>query len=142
MFSRKIRIAILAAFTVCAATPTILQSQAKTTTTRRRARKPSRNRPPAIPAARYTTTRSPDDLSTTLANLAGKINGGMWGGMVVSLTRRRRSNASRIDDEAAHQLHRLRDFWSELSVQHRRAARWRGGTRWHTDRQLVHPRGW
>src|SRR3954465_944951 len=87
MFSRKIRIAILAAFTVCAATPTILQSQAKTTTTRRRARKPSRNRPPAIPAARYTTTRSPDDLSTTLANLAGKINGGMWGGMVVSLTR-------------------------------------------------------
>jgi D-alanyl-D-alanine carboxypeptidase/D-alanyl-D-alanine-endopeptidase (penicillin-binding protein 4) len=87
MFSRKIRIAILAAFTVCAATPTILQSQSKTTTSRRRARKSSRNRPPAVPAARYSTTRSPDDLSTTLANLAGKINGGMWGGMVVSLTR-------------------------------------------------------
>jgi len=87
MFSRKIRIAIMAALTVCAATPTILEAQAKTTTTRRRARKPSRNRPPAVPAARYSTTRSPDDLSTTLANLAGKINGGMWGGMVVSLTR-------------------------------------------------------
>src|SRR3982751_2040345 len=87
MFSRKIRIAIIAALTVCAATPTTLEAQAKTTTTRRRARKPSRNRPPAVPAARYSTTRSPDDLSTTLANLAGKINGGTWGVMVVSLTR-------------------------------------------------------
>ena len=41
MFSRKIRIAILAALTVCAATPTILESQAKrTTTTRKRERAP------------------------------------------------------------------------------------------------------
>jgi D-alanyl-D-alanine carboxypeptidase/D-alanyl-D-alanine-endopeptidase (penicillin-binding protein 4) len=87
MFSRKIRIALLAALTLCAATPTIAESQSKTTTTRRRARKASRNKPPAVPAARYSTTRSPDDLSTALANLAGKIKGGMWGGMVVSLTR-------------------------------------------------------
>jgi D-alanyl-D-alanine carboxypeptidase/D-alanyl-D-alanine-endopeptidase (penicillin-binding protein 4) len=88
MFSRKIRIAILAALTVCAATPTILESQTRTTAaTRRRARRTARNRTPAVPAARYSTTRSPDDLSTTLANLAGKIKGGMWGGMVVSLTR-------------------------------------------------------
>jgi len=87
MFSRKIRIAILAALTVCAATPTILESQAKrTTTTRRRARRTTR-RPPAVPAVRYSTTRSSDDLATTLANLAGRIKGGMWGGMVISLTR-------------------------------------------------------
>src|SRR6476661_1304033 len=86
MFSRKIQIAILAALTVCAATPTILEPQAKTTT-RRRARKSSTNRPPAVPAVRYSTTRSPDDLNTTLTNLAGRIRGGMWGGMVVSLTK-------------------------------------------------------
>ena len=36
---------------------------------------------------RYSTTRSSDDLATTLANLAGRIKGGMWGGMVISLTR-------------------------------------------------------
>jgi len=86
MFSRKIRIAILAALTVCAATPTILESQAKRTTTRRRARRTT-SRPPAVPAVRYSTTRSSDDLATTLANLAGRIKGGMWGGMVISLTR-------------------------------------------------------
>ena len=89
MFSRKIRIAILAALTACAATPTILECQTtkKTTTTRRRVRRPSRNRPPVVPAVRYSTTRSSDDLSTTLASLAGRIRSGMWGGMVVSLTR-------------------------------------------------------
>src|SRR5882724_4251152 len=88
MFSRKIRIAILAALTACTATPTILECQtAKRTTTRRRVRRPNRNRPPVIPAVRYSTTRSPDDLASTLGNLAGRIRGGMWGGMVVSLTR-------------------------------------------------------
>jgi D-alanyl-D-alanine carboxypeptidase/D-alanyl-D-alanine-endopeptidase (penicillin-binding protein 4) len=40
-----------------------------------------------VPAVRYSTTRSLDDLSTTLANLAGRIKSGTWGGMVVSLTR-------------------------------------------------------
>src|SRR2546423_10719522 len=54
---------------------------------RRRVRGRSRNRPPVVPAVRYTTTRSPDDLSSTLSNLAGRIRSGMWGGMVVSLTR-------------------------------------------------------
>jgi len=88
MFSRKIRIAILAALTACAAAPTIIECQTpRRTTTRRRVRRPNRNRPPAVPAVRYSTTRSPDDLSTTLANLAGRIRSGMWGGMVVSLTR-------------------------------------------------------
>jgi len=88
MFSRKIRIAILAALTVCAATPTVVDSQTtRSTTTRRRARRRIRNRPPAAPAVRFSTTRSPDDLSTTLSNLAGRIKSGMWGGMVVSLTR-------------------------------------------------------
>ena len=54
MFSRKIRIAILVALAGCAATPTILEAQAKkrTTTTRRRARRPSRNRPPPVPVVR------------------------------------------------------------------------------------------
>src|SRR5580765_5248920 len=88
MFSRKIRIAILVALTVCGATPIILEAQAKkTTTTRRRVRRPSRNRPPPVPVVRYSTPRSSDDLATTLAGLAGRIRGGMWGGMVVSLTR-------------------------------------------------------
>ncbi|HMG69566.1 MAG TPA: D-alanyl-D-alanine carboxypeptidase/D-alanyl-D-alanine-endopeptidase [Gemmatimonadaceae bacterium] len=88
MFSRKIRIAILVALTVCGATPTILEAQAKKpTTTRRRVRRPSRNRPPPVPVVRYSTPRSSDDLATTLSALAGRIRGGMWGGMVVSLTR-------------------------------------------------------
>ena len=88
MFSRRIRIAILVALTVCAATPTILESQARrTTTTRRRARRPSRNRPPAVPAVRYSTPRSSADLAATLGGLAGRIRSGMWGAMVVSLTR-------------------------------------------------------
>src|SRR5438270_479319 len=88
MFSRKIRIAILAVLTACAVTPTLLESQtARRTTTRRRVRRPSRNRPPVVPVVRYTTTRSSDDLSSTLSNLADRIRSGMWGGMVVSLTR-------------------------------------------------------
>ena len=85
MFSRKIRIAILVALTVCGATPTILEAQAKkTTTTRRRARRP---KPAPVPVVRYSTTRSSEDLATSLGSLAGRIRGGMWGGMVVSLTR-------------------------------------------------------
>src|ERR1700741_4056273 len=89
MFSRKIRIAILPPPTPGPATPTIIECQTtnRTTTTRRRVRRPNRNRPPVIPAVRYSTTRNADDLSTTLTSLAGRIRGGMWGGMVVSLTR-------------------------------------------------------
>ena len=88
MFSRKIRIAILVALTVCAVTPAILEAQTKrATTTRRRVRRPSRNRPPAVPVVRYGTPRSSADLAATLGGLAGRIRGGMWGAMVVSLTR-------------------------------------------------------
>lgn len=87
MFSRRIRIAILVALTVCGAVPTILESQTKTTTSRRRARRPSRVRPPPVPVVRYGTPRTSADLAATLSGLAGRIRGGMWGAMVVSLTR-------------------------------------------------------
>ena len=89
MFSRKIRIAILVALAACAATPTIVEAQTKkkATTTRRRVRRPSRNRPPPVPVVRYSTPRTADDLASTLGGLAGRIRGGTWGGMVVSLTR-------------------------------------------------------
>ncbi len=91
MFSRKIRIAILVALAVCGTAPTIIESQTQrrssTRSTRRRVRRPSRNRPPAVPVVRYSTPRSSDDLATTLGGLAGRIRSGMWGGMVVSLTR-------------------------------------------------------
>jgi D-alanyl-D-alanine carboxypeptidase/D-alanyl-D-alanine-endopeptidase (penicillin-binding protein 4) len=88
MFSRKIRIAILVALTVCGAAPTIVESQTqKRTTTRRRVRRPSRNRPPVIPVVRYSTTRSSADLAATLGGLTGRTRSGMWGAMVVSLTR-------------------------------------------------------
>jgi D-alanyl-D-alanine carboxypeptidase/D-alanyl-D-alanine-endopeptidase (penicillin-binding protein 4) len=88
MFSRRIRIAILVALTACAAAPTIVESQTqRRTSTRRRVRRPSRNRPPPVPPVRYSTTRSADDLATTLGGLAARIRSGMWGGMVVSLTR-------------------------------------------------------
>ena len=89
MFSRKIRIAILVALAACAATPPILEAQTKkkTTTTRRRVRRPSRNRPPPVPVVRYSTTRTADDLASTISGLAGRIRSGTWGGMVVSLTR-------------------------------------------------------
>jgi D-alanyl-D-alanine carboxypeptidase/D-alanyl-D-alanine-endopeptidase (penicillin-binding protein 4) len=73
----------------CAATPTIVEAQTKkkATTTRRRVRRPSRNKPPAVPVVRYSTPRTADDLASTLGGLAGRIRGGTWGGMVVSLTR-------------------------------------------------------
>ena len=89
MFSRKIRIAILVALAACAATPTIVEAQTKkkATTTRRRVRRPSRNKPPPVPVVRYSTPRTADDLNSTLSGLAGRIRGGTWGGMVVSLTR-------------------------------------------------------
>src|SRR5258706_2198697 len=87
MFSRKIRIAILVALTVCGATPTILESQTpKRTSTRRRARRP-RPRAPAVPIVRYSTLSNSADLATTLSGLTGRTRGGMWGVMVVSLTR-------------------------------------------------------
>jgi len=88
MFSRKIRIAILVALAVCGATPTILEAQTKkrTTTTRRRVRRPSRNRPPAVPAVRYSTVRNSADLASTLGGLTGRTRSGTWGAMVVSLT--------------------------------------------------------
>src|SRR5712671_164496 len=87
MFSRTIRIAILLALTVCGATPTILESQTpKRTTTRRRARRP-RPRAPAVPIVRYSTLSNSADLATTLSGLTGRTRGGMWGAMVVSLTR-------------------------------------------------------
>src|SRR5215208_878449 len=88
MFSRRIRIAILVAVAACAATPTIVESQTRkrATSTRRRVKRP-RNRPPSVPVVRYSTTRSSADLATTLGSLAGRIRSGMWGGMVVSLTR-------------------------------------------------------
>jgi hypothetical protein len=86
MFSRKIQIAILVALTVCGATPTIVEAQTKkrTTTTRRRAKK----RPaPAVPVVRYSAPRSSADVASTLAGLTGRTRSGMWGAMVISLTR-------------------------------------------------------
>ena len=87
MFSRRIRIAILVALTACAAAPTILESQTQQRgTTRRRVRRPRRNRPPAVPVVRYSTPRSSADLAATLGGLTGRTRSGMWGAMVVSLT--------------------------------------------------------
>jgi serine-type D-Ala-D-Ala carboxypeptidase/endopeptidase (penicillin-binding protein 4) len=88
MFSRKIRIAILVALAACAATPPILEAQAKKqTTTRRRVRRPSRNRPPPVPVVRYSTTRTANDLASALSGLTARTRSGTWGSMVVSLTR-------------------------------------------------------
>ncbi len=89
MFSRKIRIAILVALTVCGAAPPIIEAQTrkKTTTTRRRVRRRNPNRPPAAPIVRYTVLRSSADVASTLSGLTGKTRGGTWGAMVVSLTR-------------------------------------------------------
>jgi len=88
MFSRKIRIAILVALAACAATPPILEAQAKKqTTTRRRVRRPSRNRPPPVPVVRYSTTRTANDLASALSGLTARTRSGTWGAMVVSLTR-------------------------------------------------------
>lgn len=44
-------------------------------------------RPPPVPVVRYGTPRTSADLAATLSGLAGRIRGGMWGAMVVSLTR-------------------------------------------------------
>jgi D-alanyl-D-alanine carboxypeptidase/D-alanyl-D-alanine-endopeptidase (penicillin-binding protein 4) len=86
MFSRKIQIAMLVALTVCGAAPTIAEAQTrkKTTTTRRRTRKP---RAPVVPVVRYTAPRSSADVASTLAGLTGRTRGGTWGAMVISLTR-------------------------------------------------------
>jgi D-alanyl-D-alanine carboxypeptidase/D-alanyl-D-alanine-endopeptidase (penicillin-binding protein 4) len=89
MFSRKIRIAILVALTICGAAPPIIEAQTRkrTTTTRRRVRRRNPNRPPAVPVVRYTVLKSSADVATTLSGLTGKTRSGTWGAMVVSLTR-------------------------------------------------------
>ena len=89
MFSRKIRIAILVALTVCGAAPPIIEAQTKkkTTTARRRVRRRNPNAPPAAPIVRYTVLRSSADVASTLSGLTGKTRSGTWGAMVVSLTR-------------------------------------------------------
>src|SRR4030081_2512803 len=89
MFSRKIRVAILVALTVCGAAPPIIEAQTRkrTTTTRRRVRPRNPNRPPAAPALRYTLLKSSADVASLLSGLTGKTRGGTWGAMVVSLTR-------------------------------------------------------
>jgi D-alanyl-D-alanine carboxypeptidase/D-alanyl-D-alanine-endopeptidase (penicillin-binding protein 4) len=89
MFSRKIRIAILVALTVCGAAPPIIEAQTRkrTTSTRRRVRRRNPNRPPAVPIVRYTVLKSSADVASTLSGLTGKTRSGTWGAMVVSLTR-------------------------------------------------------
>ena len=88
MFSRKIQIAILAAVTLCATGPALLESQTKkkTTTSRRRTvRRPARK--PAVPVVRYTTARSAGDLASALSSLTSRVKSGTWGVMVASITR-------------------------------------------------------
>ena len=89
MFSRKIRIAILVALTICGVTPPILEAQTRkrATTTRRRVRRGNPNRPPAAPVVRYSVLRSSADVASTLSGLTARTRSGMWGAMVVSLTR-------------------------------------------------------
>ena len=89
MFSRKIRIAILVALTIFGATPPILEAQTRkrATTTRRRVRKRNPNRPPAVPVVRYSVPRSSADVASTLSGLTARTRSGVWGAMVVSLTR-------------------------------------------------------
>ena len=89
MFSRKIRIAILVALTIFGATPPILEAQTRkrATTTRRRVRKRNPNRPPAVPVVRYSVLRSSADVASTLSGLTARTRSGVWGAMVVSLTR-------------------------------------------------------
>ena len=89
MFSRKIRIAILVALTICGATPPIIEAQTKkkATATRRRVRKRNPNRPPPVPVVRYSVPRSSADVASTLSGLTARTRSGMWGAMVVSLTR-------------------------------------------------------
>src|SRR5688572_4561128 len=89
MFSRRIRIAILMAVAACAVTPPILEAQQtrKKQTTRRRVRRPARNRPPAVPVVRYTSPRTAADLASALGGLTARTRSGTWGVMVTSLTR-------------------------------------------------------
>src|SRR5438477_1655773 len=88
MFSRNIRIAILMALTICGAAPPLAEAQTqRRTTARRRLRRPSRNRAPAVPVVRYSTPRSSADVASTLAGLTGRTRSGTWGVMVVSLTK-------------------------------------------------------
>jgi len=89
MFSRKIRIAILVALTIFGATPPILEAQTRkrATTTRRRVRKRNPNRPPAVPVVRYSVLRSSADVASILSGLTARTRSGVWGAMVVSLTR-------------------------------------------------------
>jgi D-alanyl-D-alanine carboxypeptidase/D-alanyl-D-alanine-endopeptidase (penicillin-binding protein 4) len=89
MFSRKIRIAILVALTMCGAAPPIIEAQTRkrATTTRHRVRRRNPNRPPPVPVVRYTVLKSSADVASTLSELTGKTRSGTWGAMVVSLTR-------------------------------------------------------
>lgn len=90
MFARNLRNAILLGVTLSLAAPDIIeavQTRSKQTQRRRRARKPSRNRPPAVQPVKYTTTRSSVDLRSALASLTVRTRSGLWGAMVVSLTR-------------------------------------------------------
>jgi serine-type D-Ala-D-Ala carboxypeptidase/endopeptidase (penicillin-binding protein 4) len=89
MFSRKIRIALLVALTICGAAPPIIEAQTRkrATTTHRRVRRRNPNRPPPVPIVRYTVLRSSADVASTLSGLTGKTRSGTWGAMVVSLTR-------------------------------------------------------
>lgn len=88
MFSRKTRIAILLALTTLSAAPTLIETQqTRRTTTRRRVRRPNRNRIPAPPPVRYTVARSAEVLASALAGLTSRTRGGQWGVMVTSITR-------------------------------------------------------
>src|SRR3954469_3046936 len=101
MFSRKIQTAVLVALTICCATPAILEAQTKkrTTSSRRRVRRPNPNRPPAVPAVRYSVPRSAEDVASTLSGLTGRTRGGTWGAMVVSLTRGDTLYAENVGEE-------------------------------------------
>ena len=101
MFSRKIQTAILLALTICSAAPAILEAQTKrrTTTTRRRVRRPNPNRVPAVPAVRYSVPRSAADVASTLSSLTARTRGGTWGAMVVSLTRGDTLYAENVGEE-------------------------------------------
>jgi D-alanyl-D-alanine carboxypeptidase/D-alanyl-D-alanine-endopeptidase (penicillin-binding protein 4) len=101
MFSRRIQTAILLTLTICGATPAILEAQTKkrTTTTRRRVRRPNPNRPPATPAVRYSVPRSAADVASTLGGMTARTRGGTWGAMVVSLTRGDTLYAENVGEE-------------------------------------------
>jgi serine-type D-Ala-D-Ala carboxypeptidase/endopeptidase (penicillin-binding protein 4) len=87
MFYRKIRIGILVALTVCGAAPHVADAQTKKRTTSSRRRTRPRRKPPAAPVVHYTAPRSPGDVASTLSSMIGRTRSGIWGAMVVSLTR-------------------------------------------------------